>query len=276
PLKKEEKNRKKVTYLVSFEPSENVFNDGTNPLLLIDELHVIGKAKVYNFIRNADFEQDYQPKKNYTTWRIFLVCELNENPIRDVFIFVEDTSKLSIHKVFDGDLLAIAAFNEALPEKNLGSKPFEIEAVDKILSGISSELAQAIAEEASAPVDDEEGTYEEESTEEETEAEVKPIRHAEEAITSIRVSSDKLDELMNQVSELVTTQAGLSLYAENNFDPALNVIADNVEKLSRQLRDIAFQMTLIPISNLFRKFNRVTRDISAQLGKSVKFITDGG
>ena len=36
------------------------------------------------------------------------------------------------------------------------------------------------------------------------------------------------------------------------------------------------EMTLIQISNLFRRFNRVTRDISSQLGKSVKFITEGG
>ena len=33
-------------------------------------------------------------------------------------------------------------------------------------------------------------------------------------ISSIRVSSEKLDELINLVSELVTTQAGLSLIAE--------------------------------------------------------------
>jgi two-component system chemotaxis sensor kinase CheA len=96
------------------------------------------------------------------------------------------------------------------------------------------------------------------------------------SISSIRVPSEKLDELMNQVSELVTTQAGLSLYAQNNADPALEIIAENVEKLSRQLRDVAFGMTLIEINSLFGRFQRFVRDMSRQMDKSVDLITEGG
>jgi two-component system chemotaxis sensor kinase CheA len=96
------------------------------------------------------------------------------------------------------------------------------------------------------------------------------------AISSIRVPSEKLDELMNQVSELVTTQAGLSLYAQNNADPMLESISENVEKLSRQLRDVAFGMTLIEVKSLFERFNRFIKDTSKEMGKSVNFITKGG
>ncbi|MDH5367841.1 MAG: chemotaxis protein CheA [Cyclobacteriaceae bacterium] len=105
---------------------------------------------------------------------------------------------------------------------------------------------------------------------------VKTINEESKAISSIRVSSDKLDELMNQVSELVTTQAGLSLYSQNNHNPTLEVITENIEKLSRQLRDITFGMTLIQINNLFGRFQRVVRDLSSQLDKPVSFITEGG
>lgn len=98
----------------------------------------------------------------------------------------------------------------------------------------------------------------------------------EKAVSSIRVSSDKLDDLMNLVSELITTQAALSLYTDKKSDSELDSIAENVEKLSRQLRDISFGMTLVPMNNLFGRFQRMVRDISKELGKDVAFITEGG
>ncbi|MDH5381049.1 MAG: hypothetical protein OEW75_09355, partial [Cyclobacteriaceae bacterium] len=95
-------------------------------------------------------------------------------------------------------------------------------------------------------------------------------------ITGVRVGSDKLDDLMNLVSELITTQAGLTHYMEENHSIALESISENTEKLSRQLRDIAFTMTLIPFNNLFSKFERMIRDASGSLNKPVELITEGG
>lgn len=60
-------------------------------------------------------------------------------------------------------------------------------------------------------------------------------------ISSIRVSSDKIDGLMNLVSELVTMQAQLSLFAEENFLPELTTISENMDKISRRLRDTAYE-----------------------------------
>ena len=197
---------------------------------------------------------------------MILVTKEDENPIMDVFIFVEETSKISIDHIFDGNLLAIPEFTNQLPGQDLSGKRLTVKEIKKVISKIPKE----------ALVRSKEEIMEVEAAGDDKNDPLQRSHNQEESITSIRVSADKLDELMNQVSELVTTQAGLSLYSENNFDPVLNAIADNVEKLSRQLRDIAFEMTLIQISNLFRRFNRVTRDISNQLGKSVKFVTEGG
>jgi two-component system chemotaxis sensor kinase CheA len=258
----------KKTYLVSFNPSKDVFSDGTNPLLLIDELSELGKIRQFAYVDKSIKTSKYDPKKSYTSWQVILVADDDENPIMDVFIFIEERSKISIEKIFDGDLLSIGEFTSQLPTTKLGDKPITLNELKKLIKNISPEVLEKQLEETEIVL---ETTVEDKGADQSTE-----VQQTEESITSIRVASDKLDELMNQVSELVTTQAGLSLYSENNFDPVLNAIADNVEKLSRQLRDIAFEMTLIQISNLFRRFNRVTRDISTQLGKSVKFITEGG
>lgn len=257
----------KRTYFVSFNPSKSIFSDGTNPLLLVDELSELGTSRTFSYLNAPALKKNYDSKICYTSWRTILVLEEDENPIKDVFIFVEDTSEIVIEKIFDGDLLSLPGFTSQLPANNLEAKPLSINDIEKLITSIPKEILEK----------------EEELNDDSMEVVIEKLddgkenaRIGEESIMSIRVSADKLDELMNQVSELVTTQASLSLYAENNFDPSLNAIADNVEKLSRQLRDIAFEMTLIQISNLFRKFNRVTRDISNQLGKSVKFVTEGG
>ncbi len=263
---KKEVNHSKCTYFISFTPDKAIFSDGTNPLLLIDELKDLGPSRVYTSIDKRLKSKSYDPKKCYTSWNVILATEDDVNPIKDVFIFVEETSKIVIEKISDVDLLGLSEFTSQLPPNDLNAKLPALKDFKKLVKAVPAEALTRSAED-SLHEDEVDGQEEEK---------LQKSHGKEEAITSIRVSADKLDELMNQVSELVTTQAGLSLYAENNFDPTLNAIADNVEKLSRQLRDIAFEMTLIQISNLFRRFNRVTRDISTQLGKSVKFITEGG
>jgi len=101
------------------------------------------------------------------------------------------------------------------------------------------------------------------------------ITTKESSISSIRVSSDKLDLLMNLVSELVTTQARLSLYTESDTRTELIAISENVQKLTRQLRDIAFSIVLIPIENMLTRFQRLVRDLSNELKKDVNFVIEG-
>ena len=205
---------------------KSIFSDGTNPLLLIDELCELGKTRMYATI-DSSIGKKFDPKKCYTSWKLILTSEEDENPIKDVFIFVEDTSKISITKVFDGDLLSIPEFTSLLPPNDIKGSSIALQSINKIVSELPPAVLEALENE-------------EVIGGEEVEDKLQKSHQHDETIASIRVSSDKLDELMNQVSELVTTQAGLTMYSENNFDPALNAIADNFEKLSRQLRDIAF------------------------------------
>ncbi|MBN2892544.1 MAG: chemotaxis protein CheA [Bacteroidales bacterium] len=94
-------------------------------------------------------------------------------------------------------------------------------------------------------------------------------------ISSLRVSAEKVDTLMNLVSELITTQARLSEYADSLSNPELESIAENMQKLSRQLRDNAFELSMVPLQSVVLRFQRLVRDLSSQLNKDVIFKTDG-
>jgi len=94
-------------------------------------------------------------------------------------------------------------------------------------------------------------------------------------ISSLRVSAEKVDTLMNLVSELITTQASLSVFVENQTNAELELITENLQKLSRQLRDNAFELSMIPLQSVVIRFQRLIRDLSRQLNKDIEFKTKG-
>ncbi|HPD95792.1 MAG: chemotaxis protein CheA [Bacteroidales bacterium] len=243
----------RATYYVLFEPSNGIFSNGTNPLYLMDELYSLGK--VYNFchFNRLPSLQSIDPELCYAYWETILSTDKDINDINDVFIFVESDAKLEIQKISDIDLTEDKEFVE------------EVKKLAKVQKDIGLVTAQRIANQASARLN-----------KKKTEVIVKErIGFKDKSASSIRVSSDKLDSLMNLVSELVTTQARLSLFSEQVNVPGLVPIVENVQKLSRQLRDIAFSIVLIPIENLFGRFQRLVRDLSIELKKEVEFITEG-
>ncbi len=100
-------------------------------------------------------------------------------------------------------------------------------------------------------------------------------RQGADATSSIRVATGKLDSLVNLVGELVTVQARLSQTALTLGNSALQSIAEEVERLTADLRDNAMSIRMLPIGTTFSKFKRVVRDLSAELGKEIELTTDG-
>jgi two-component system chemotaxis sensor kinase CheA len=80
---------------------------------------------------------------------------------------------------------------------------------------------------------------------------------------------------MNLVSELVTTQARLSLFSNSNSSNELSAITENIEKITRRLRDNAFTMSLVPLESIAVRFQRLVSDLSKELKKEIEFKTEG-
>ncbi|MBK1722869.1 chemotaxis protein CheW [Thiocystis violacea] len=92
------------------------------------------------------------------------------------------------------------------------------------------------------------------------------------AETSIRVSVEKVDQLINLVGELVITHAMLAESA-SNLDPVLfeRIFSglSNLERNSRDLQQAVMSIRMMPINFVFNRFPRVVRDTAASLGKKV-------
>ena len=241
-----------ATYYVRYAPVSDIFGNGTNPLYQVDELCALGQALVRTCMDKVPKLEQMDPSFCYTAWEVIIATQKGQNAIDDVFIFVEGDSDLEVQQLSAGNLLTNQDFVSSVQrlwersEKPVGSEEIRKEIP---VQPVEQKAASQSGERRSAAKDM--------------------------SISSVRVASEKLDELMNLVSELVTTQARLTLFSEESNMPGLTVIAENVQKLSRQLRDIAFSIVLIPIETLITRFHRLVRDLSRSLNKDVRFVTEG-
>ncbi len=96
--------------------------------------------------------------------------------------------------------------------------------------------------------------------------------------STLRVSVEKVDQLINLVGELVITQAMLAQTGKG-VDAALyqqlsSGLAD-LERNTRDLQEAVMGIRMIPMSLVFSRFPRMLRDLAGKLGKKVELVTQG-
>ncbi|AOE83989.1 chemotaxis protein CheA [Pseudomonas sp. TCU-HL1] len=96
--------------------------------------------------------------------------------------------------------------------------------------------------------------------------------------SSIRVSVEKIDSLINLVGELVITQAMLGQLG-GALDPSqherIHQALAQLEHNTRDLQESVMSIRMLPISFIFSRFPRLVRDTSARLGKQVELVLQG-
>lgn len=98
------------------------------------------------------------------------------------------------------------------------------------------------------------------------------------ATSSIRVSVEKVDQMINLVGELVITQAMIA-DAASYLDPAqAEKLLSGIDLLARNTRDLqesVMSIRMLPVSMVFSRFPRVARDLASKLNKQVELRTIG-
>jgi two-component system chemotaxis sensor kinase CheA len=132
----------------------------------------------------------------------------------------------------------------------------------RALAGIDAPAAKAVATEAVEAV--------------EKKAAKKDDKGAESS--SIRVSVEKVDQLINLIGELVITQAMIE-QRSSGLDPMLHErLLSSVSQLTRNTRELqeaVMSIRMMPMDFVFSRFPRMVRDLAGKLGKKVDFITHG-
>lgn len=94
---------------------------------------------------------------------------------------------------------------------------------------------------------------------------------------TVRVSVRVLDRLMNLAGELVLSRNQLLrvLGEKNNASNNIDAIASGLDQVTTELQGTIMQTRMQPIGNVFNKFPRVIRDLSATLGKNITLLMEG-
>jgi two-component system chemotaxis sensor kinase CheA len=110
----------------------------------------------------------------------------------------------------------------------------------------------------------------------------KPVGREERAESSkastLRVSTDKLDRLVNLVGELVIAQSMITQALKDPSDGAkerLSEAAIEMDRNTRELQDLVMSVRMVPMGSVFNRFPRLARDLGAAHNKKIALEIEG-
>lgn len=257
------------TWRIRFRPNRELLLSGSNPLSLLNELRDLGACRVIAQLEDIPTLDSLNSEHCYIYWDVILTTNRGEEAIRDVFIFVEDDCEIRIVEIDAGpdeDAGEYKKLGEILVERG----DLQPDAARQVL-GKQKRFGELLVEEGIvAPAKVASALVEQQQV-----RTVRQERAALDAAASIRVPAERLDQLVNLVGEMVTVQAHLTQVAASNNDPKFIAIAEEVERLTNELRDTTLNIRMLPIGSTFSKFKRLVRDLSRELGKEIELETFG-
>jgi len=228
----------KRTVRIDWSLHPDFLQNGSNALGILSELRAMGSCETRMNLSALPHLTDLDPEICYLSFEIVLETVKTDNDIRDAFIFVEDRSDVRIGE--------IGRASVAAPNRPAATS----------VSSASTGLSEAPATPEGA-------------------GKARAKTKATEGESSIRVSASKLDSLVDLVGELVIAQARLAELASNRADEQLLSIAEDIGRLSAELRDNTLDIRMVPIGTTFVRFRRLVHDLSGELGKDIQLQTDG-
>ncbi len=242
-----------VNWHIHFEPNAEILQTGNEPTRLFRVLEGMGELEVKVGMDKLPNLASMDAEVCYLYWDLYLKSNTaDEDSIREIFEWVIEDSL------------------------------FEISSNEKValdVENINEDLKPATVD-AKAPENEEKvDTVKEPDAKNQEEDKVKPnlITSAPKKIvaetSSIRVGTDKVDNLINMVGELVITQSMLGqLGSEFDLDrlPKLIEGLNQLEQNTRELQESVMQIRMLPISFAFSRFPRMARDLSQSLNKKIE------
>lgn len=96
------------------------------------------------------------------------------------------------------------------------------------------------------------------------------------ASKTVRVDIERLDTLMNLVSELIIIKNGLENIEDSNLQHQnFNEQVEYLERITTNLHDAVMKVRMVPVERVFNRFPRMIRDLSRKLGKDISLHMTG-
>jgi len=255
---------------ILLKPQAQILNRGVRLESLFSELGELGVYHAQAMTDALPGLEDLDFSSVYLSWAITLATSESLANIRAVFMFVEDYMEITIDPIE-----SVNEFGEPVTPKlgeilvsrgNLSS-----EQVDAVRQAQTAFGEVAVAQGLLKPVHVEAALAEQtiiRGTNNE--------REGRQESATIRVRKEKLDALVDLVGELVILQAILDLKAKGDSTGTFAAISETLARLAADLRDTTMNIRMVPLEESFASFQRLTRDLSRQVGKELRLDVSGG
>jgi len=277
-----------IGWHICFKPDVDILRTGNEPFRMFRELVDIVGASYVEVVPSFDTLPEFtslNPEECYLQWDIYVRKAVEQQAISPVFEWVEDECDITYTPLTavvtakadnnpKQDMEAATAESTAdsvmvpeLPEDDAGAELTTSTATPPIPAASTTQASSDKAVSSAAP-----------SASKNTTAKSAKSGNKSGEGSSIRVSIDKVDSLINMVGELVITQSMLGQLGQD-FDMSklarLQEGLSQLEQNTRELQESVMKIRMMPISFAFSRFPRLVRDLGGQLGKKVNLIMLG-
>ncbi len=235
-------------WLVRFIPELTLLQTGNEPARMFRQLADLSDNQMQTTLDTSRLPifTSLNPEECYLIWEIRIEKAIDKAAIEEVFEWVTDDAEIIITPL---DVQATAV-TPAVEETEVVAPEVQSEPTPK-------------PEEAPKPVVAEKAAKQ-------------PAKQQESS--SIRVSIDKVDSLINMVGELVITQSMLGQLGQNFDITRVQRLQEGLAQLehnTRELQESVMKIRMMPISFVFSRFPRLVRDVSISLDKKIELVMSG-
>lgn len=242
---------------IRFIPQVQMLQTGNEPARMFRQLNELchGNMQVTAGFANLPAFSNINPEHCYLSWEIIVNEAIDRAEVDEVFEWVVDDAEIII---------------TPLSEASVTEQVIESTTANTNNDSVSETLANTQVKETSiAPTEVKAPTVSEPK---------KVAAKASQENSSIRVSIDKVDSLINMVGELVITQSMLGQLGQNFDITRVQRLQEGLAQLehnTRELQESVMKIRMMPISFVFSRFPRLVRDVSQSLNKKINLVMSG-
>jgi len=259
-----------VTYRIRIKPADDSLSNGMDPLPVLRELLALGPCIVTSFIGEVPSLDDLNPERCYLAWDLILTTDRGRDALDDVFIFVCDEWAITLGVVEEEACWSDNEVDKPLGEILMERGDATRETVEQALS--QQRLTGEILSDSGLVHPEKVQAAQEEQK---VVRQVRTERQVKASAANVKVPAERLDTLMDLVGELVIAQSRLNQSAGILMDTQLINVAEEIERLTTELRDNTLGLRMLPIGTTFARFRRLVRDLAGELGKDIELVTEG-
>ncbi|MBI5140900.1 MAG: chemotaxis protein CheA [Nitrospirae bacterium] len=258
-------------YRIIFVPDPGILKRGADPLLIFDDLRENGDiVDIKADLSHVPALSGIDPESLHIRWDITLKTGLSAPEIRSMFEFVEDGSEIRI--------LPVSAIETGTPL--LGRMLVEEGIVrscdlDEALKA-QKKLGDILVEQGKAAREDIEKVARRQG-----ELKADTARHS--VSSTIRVDLRKLDTLINAVGEMVIIHSMFQqefhghseAHGRSGAHGKFDALFSQLQRIGGEIQDSVMSLRMLPVGDVFNRFTRLVRELSASRNKSIELVISG-